>query len=66
MAQGSSVFMIHMASSPQTGIFRISRREGWAIKELQDCAGTQIDSSVVNAFVEILNEQEKHKHWEQN
>lgn len=39
-----------------------SREKGWAIKELQDCAGTQFDSRVVDAFVEILKE-EKHEQW---
>ena len=40
-----------------------SRGKGWAIKELQDCSGTQFDPRVVDAFVEILKENEKHEQW---
>jgi putative nucleotidyltransferase with HDIG domain len=40
-----------------------SRGREWATKELQDCAGTQFDPRVVDAFVEILKEEEKHKQW---
>jgi HD-GYP domain-containing protein (c-di-GMP phosphodiesterase class II) len=40
-----------------------SRGKEWAIAELKECSGTQFDPEVVDAFIEILTEEDKKGDW---